>query len=221
MRTDIFNLEILRLLSKYWKKRVIALDIETHITKDFLEDEFILGISCAVRNSGKITSSSGIDTITFSLEEESEEAESKLMYEVNSWLNVSKPLGVIGYQSRAYDIPLLIRKNQKYQRRREKPLWALIDTLQEAAHVDLYFLLRTLYKVKNMREVLEVPEFRKLPLRKEKDLVSKDWVQKGEDILNLWQNQPALFKRYIEGDAINPLLIAEHLIMTQYPDEMS
>lgn len=212
VRSDIFNLKTLQLLSEYWLDKVVAIDIETNVVNTFLHDEYILAVSLAVRTSGEMTSTEGITLATFVLDEVTDEAEGKLLSEVNDWLGEYKPLGVIGYQSRAYDIPWLLVRNAKHQRRTKVPLWNLIDTLQDTVHVDLYFLLKTLFKVKNLREVLEVPSLQYLPLEKSKELVSTDFIGKGEDIIRMWESDRKAFIRYARGDAINPLVIAEHLI---------
>ncbi len=38
-----------------------------------------------------------------------------------------------------------------------------------------------------------------------------DVVQKGKDIVRLWRTDRQSFIRYMETDAVNPLLIAEYL----------
>jgi len=211
-RTDLFNLKTLELLREYWIEKIVSIDIETHVVKNFMDNEFILGVSFAMRTSGELTSKSGIESITFISDDENDESEAKLLRDINEWLSKYKPLGTIGYGSRGYDIPWLQMKNTKHQRNINKPLWSLIDTLQDAVHVDLYFLLRTLYKARNLRAVLEVPELQYLPLRKSKGLVSEDFDQKGKDIVRMWQEDHKSFIKYVEADAINPLLIAEHLL---------
>jgi len=214
VRSDYFNLQTLGLLREHWIGKVISIDIETHVEKNFMDNEYILGVSFARRTSGELTSHSGIESITFVSDEESDGVEIKLLQETNDWLSKVKPLGVIGYRSRGYDIPWLQLKNTKHQRSTNNPLWSLIDMLQDTVHVDLYFLLRSMYKARNLRSVLEVPELQYLPLQKTKGLVSEDFDQKGKDIIRMWQEDRESFKKYVQADAVNPLLIAEHLLMT-------
>lgn len=215
VRSDYFNLQTLGLLREHWIAKVIALDIETHVVKNFLDNENILGVSFAVRTSGDLTSKSGIESITFISDEESDDAEVKMLRDANEWLAQIKPLGVIGYGSRGYDIPWLQSRNTKHQRKTKDPLWSLINMLQDTVHVDLYFLLRSMYKARNLRSVLEIPELQYLPLQKSKGLVSEDFDQKGKDIVRMWQEDRESFKRYVQSDAVNPLLIAEHLLLKE------
>ena len=149
MHIGELGLQILRLLSSNWKDRVVSLDIETHVKskEDFLTDEYILSIALATRSSGNLTSSPGIEVEVLILEDENEEAELNLLLELNKWLGQCRPLSLIGYGLRAYDIPLLLKKNRKYREHLDRPLWKIIDALQQSVHIDLCAMLKTWFGV--------------------------------------------------------------------------
>ncbi len=212
MYQEDFNLRILHVLSEYWKGRVVAIDIETHVEDAFLKDEYVLGVAMAARVSGELTAASGIEVRSIVLDDESAEAELRLLQEANQILDQYRPLGLLGYAHRGYDVPLLILKVRKHRKPEGQQLWKLVDALEQAAHVDLRFILRTKFHINNLREATEAAVFKDLPLRREKHLVSTDFAQKGKDILNLWKTNRQAFIRYNEADAVNPLLIAEYLI---------
>lgn len=212
MFLEDFNLRILHMLSEYWKGRVVSIDIETHVESSFLKDEYVLGVAMAARISGELTEASGIDVKSIVLDGEEEEAEFKLLQQANQILNQYRPLGLLGYGNRGYDIPLLVQKVNKHRKPQGQQLWKLVDALEQAAHIDLRFILKTKYGINNLREATEAAAFKELSLRREKHLVSSDFKQKGKDIVNLWKNNREAFIRYMEADAVNPLLIAEYLI---------
>ncbi|MDF1541404.1 MAG: hypothetical protein P1Q69_21070 [Candidatus Thorarchaeota archaeon] len=216
MYLEELNLEILKLLHNNWNE-VISLDLETQVEKrdDFLTDEYILGVSLACRKTSEMVSSDGVNVEVLILEELSEDAELELLKKLNLWLGEHRSLGVIGYGLRGYDIPLLLKKLQKYRRKMNKPMWKIIDALQQAAHVDLYAMLKTWYSVKNLRQAIESEVFEELPLRREKELASDDFEQKGKDILRMWKRDRNAFIRYAEADAFDTLLIAEHILKTR------
>jgi DNA polymerase elongation subunit (family B) len=212
MFLEDFNLRVLHMLSEYWMKRVVAIDIETHVEGSFLKDEYILGVAMATRMAGELTDASGIEVRNVVLDDESEESEVRLLEQANHIMNQYRALGLLGYAHRGYDVPLLILKLSKYKKPQGQPLWKLVDVLEQAVHVDLQFILKTKFGMKNLREATEAAAFKDLPLRREKHLVSTDFAQKGKDILDLWRNNRQLFIRYMEADAVNPLLIAEYLL---------
>lgn len=74
----------------------------------------------------------------FFLEKEDDDSEMALLESLNEELSAIKPLGVIGYGLRQYDIPLLVMKKQHYN----LLLWKLVDMTESAVHIDLYHLLK-------------------------------------------------------------------------------
>ena len=214
MRLEVLeelNLHILRLLKDVWG-RVIALDLETHIQHPnmFLTDEQILSVSLARRISGKFMERNEIEVETIFLEDESEESEVKLLEKLNEKLSNIKPLAVIGYGVRQYDIPLLTIKKERYHKRHNQRFWKLVDLVELAAVIDLYHILR--YRgYKKLEENLYSQEFSNLPLKRTKRLVSTDRDEKRKDVYRLWKEDRETLREYSEGDVHDLLLIAESL----------
>lgn len=213
MKYEDFQLQLMRGLQPFWK-RVIFLDLETHvINQQYLTNERILSISMARRVSGKFTTAEGIDVKTLFLERESDAAEKTLLEHFNVELGKIKPLGVIGYGIRQYDIPLLILKKQHYR----ALLWKLIDMTESAVHIDLYHILK--YKrYRKLKEAITAPEFQALPLKRTKELVPQARNGKGQEVYRLWQEDREKLQQYGEGDVHDTLLIAEKLMLGVKPD---
>lgn len=215
MLQEKLTLDLLRLLADHWIGHVVALDVESDTRSGlFLRDEYLLGVSLAVRTSGSLTTLPGIKVECFIARAEEEAAEVELLEAVNEWLERVRPFGVLGYCSRGYDIPYLISKKEKYGDRFVRRPWKLIDLLEQAVPVDLSFLLKTKYKLRTLAEVIDSPHFGHLPFRRQKHLVAKSGNQKANDIYALWKDDQPSFREYAEGDALNALLIAEHIIET-------
>ena len=96
----------------------------------------------------------------------------------------------------------------------QKP-WKLRDALRQAAHIDFYDILKRKFGFRNLRAAINSDVFQDLPLLRQKQLVSDDFEQKGKDIYRLWKTDEVSFKEYCEGDAVNPLLIAEYFIKNE------
>ena len=202
-------MKILKLLQPSWN-RVITLDIETHVPNPnyFLKGERILCISFARRISGNFMESDGIEIKTFFLNEYSDNSEKELLIELDAALSAIKPLGVIGYGLRQYDIPLLITKKQHYK----LLLWKIIDMTESAVHIDLYHVLK--YKrYRKLNQAIESPEFASLPLKRTKDIVPSNREKKGKEIFRLWKEDREKLRQYIEGEVHDILLIAEKLCL--------
>ncbi|TXT53764.1 MAG: hypothetical protein BAJATHORv1_120059 [Candidatus Thorarchaeota archaeon] len=210
MYQETFTLKILKVLSEYWT-RVVSLDIETD-TRDgqFLIGERILGLSLACRDEGYLTQSEGVSVATFVLEEDTDEAEMQMLQKVGEALDVVRPLGVLGYNHRSYDLPLLSMKLERYKKT-IKP-WKLVDLIQQSVPIDFIFVLRKMFKERSLRGVLQASELSDLPLVRQKNLISERFDDKAQDIYHLWMEDLDTFRYYIEGDALNILLIAEYII---------
>jgi DNA polymerase elongation subunit (family B) len=204
------NLSILKLLRNEWN-RVIALDIETHIPAPdmFLTNEPILSVSLARRVSGELTRGEGISVKTILLDDENEESEKELLTKLNKELSDIKPLGVVGYMIRQYDIPLLVIKKERYKRY-NLSLWGIVDVTESAAAIDLYHILKYM-GYKKLEEALSSQEFAHLPFKRTKHLVSADREKKHEEVHRLWKEDRKTLREYSEGEVHDLLLIAEHL----------
>jgi DNA polymerase elongation subunit (family B) len=202
------QIKLLKLLRDNWN-RVISLDIETHVLDPthFLKGERILSISLARRISGNFTEADGIEIRTLFLQKEDDNSEKELLRNLDKVLLEIKPLGVIGYGLRQYDIPLLVMKKQHYN----LLLWKLIDMTESAVHIDLYHLLK--YKrYKKLDQALTSPEFTHLPLKRIRDILPTDRVRKGKEIFRLWKEDKEELKRYTEGEVHDILLLAEEIV---------
>lgn len=208
MLYEELQIKLLRLLQDNWN-RVISLDMETHVLDPsrFLKNERILSISFARRISRNFMEESGIEVKTIFLEKEDDESEKMLLRNLDLELSAIKPLGVIGYGLRQYDIPLLIMKKQHYN----LLLWKLIDMTESAIHIDLYHLLKY-KKYKKLDQALSSPEFANLSLKRTHDALPKDRAEKGKEVYRLWKENREELKKYAEGDVHDILLIAEKLV---------
>ena len=208
MRYEEFQLRLMLMLKPFWS-RVISLDMETHVSNEqFLTNERILSISFARRISGNLMDTKGIEVKTIFLNGENDESEKRLLEFFNNELGKIKPLGVLGYGLRQYDIPLLIIKKQHYA----LLLWKLIDMTESAAHIDLYHLLKY-QRYRKLDEAIDSPEFMGLPLKRTKHLVPKGGKEKGKEIYRLWMEDKDKLRLYCEGDVHDVLLIAEKLMV--------
>lgn len=202
------NLKLLNFFRSNWN-RVISLDLETHvIERQFLKNERVLAISYARRINGKFMETEGIETNTLILQNDSIESELELLKKFNTELKQIRPLCVIGYGLRYYDIPLLHLKRRHYN----ITIWYIVDLIESTFQVDLYHILKY-KKYKRLADVISSDEFSDLPLKKAKDIVSKDKMKKGEDIYKLWKENKEDLKNYVEGDVHDPLLIIEKLML--------
>jgi DNA polymerase elongation subunit (family B) len=212
LKLEVWNLKILRLLKNEWKDgKVIALDLETSAMdpNNFLTDELILAVSFAWRSSGEPMEEKGISVKTIFLDDENEESEKELLTKLNEELSDIKPLGLVGYGIRQYDIPLLVIKKERYYKRYNLSLWGIVDATESAAVIDLYHILK--YRgYKKLEEALSSQEFAHLPFKRTKHLVSTDREKKhGED--RLWKEDRETLREYSEGEVHDLLLLAEHL----------
>jgi DNA polymerase elongation subunit (family B) len=135
MLYEELQIKLMKLLKPHWS-RVISFDIETRIEDPsrFLKNERILSISLARRVSGKLMDEDGIKITTLFLDSDNDECEVGLLKSLDNTLGMIRPLCVIGYGIRQYDIPLLCIKKQHYS----LLLWKLIDMCESAVHIDLY-----------------------------------------------------------------------------------
>jgi len=168
--------------------RAVSIDLETKIEKksDFLTGERLLAIGLA-RRAG-----SGVEVKTFTLKDESDEAEIELLYEAARWLAPVRPLILLGYNIAGYDYPLLNMKLKWHDDllraaapEGEKPIfpreyWALKDALTRAYVLDMMHPLRYAIaahdnltpKYKSLADVVSHARFEKVALMRRKHLVA-------------------------------------------------
>lgn len=159
-------------MEKYWN-RVIAFDLETNVVdQNFLTNERILAVGVARREWGGLLSREVIITDILFLDLDND-AEFNLLLEFGKILAKIRPLGVIGYGMRQYDIPLLAIKKQYYgdRMKKYKEFWKLIDFLESAIRIDLYHILKYL-GIRKFNEIFNSDIFSKIPVVKSKNLVT-------------------------------------------------
>ena len=202
-----FQLTLLEFLKPHWK-RVIFLDLETHVIDDnFLSNERILSISYARRVSDNFLDSEGIEVTTLILDHDDDESEISLLNKLNDEIGKIRPLGVIGYGIRFYDIPLLTLKKERHPIK----LWKVIDMLESACHVDLYHILKQ-KGYRKLYEAINSNEFKELPLLRNKNIVPRSGEEKAKEIYRLWKEDRNNLEKYNKGDVHDTLLIAENFL---------
>jgi hypothetical protein len=208
--------------------RAVSIDLETKIEKktDFLTGERLLAIGIA-RRAG-----ADVETRTFTLKDESDDAEIELLYAAARHLAPVHPLLLLGYNIAGYDYPLLNMKLKWHDdllRSRlpegQKPVfpreyWALKDALTRAFVLDMMHPLRFALaahdnltpKYKSLADVVAHQRFANVDLMRRKQLAAgTDTENKGKVIYDLWRSRDPAFERYLEGDVHDVLLLAEEL----------
>jgi hypothetical protein len=184
-----FTAEVIETVRRHgaWR-RVVSIDLETKIEKktDFLTGERLLGIGLARRAGNEL------EVKTFTLKDESDDAEIELLYEAARYLAPIKPLVLLGYNIAGYDYPLLNMKlkwhddmlrakmpeGQKAVFPRE--YWALKDALTRAYVLDMMHPLRyaiaehdsTTAKYKSLADVVDHARFADVALMRRKHLAA-------------------------------------------------
>jgi len=107
MYYEELQLEQLKFLKPFWG-RMISLDLETKVLDrhEMLTNETILSVNIARRTSGELTHA-GTEVETIILSREDDESDKQLLEQLNDKLAGIRPLGVVGYALKGYDIPLL------------------------------------------------------------------------------------------------------------------
>lgn len=207
------------------RERIAAIDLETKVVggSRFLSNETILSIAVAHRKStGELCSE------IYTLEEETHDAEVRLLRRLNDFMLDVRPMILLGYSLTSYDIPLLNLKlrdvSESGRGKGEKIIfWGILDCIGRAFILDMKHPIRfeiAKYsfgnpKILPLDEVVNHERFHGLPLMRTKNLVpkGKDPADKGERIYQLWKNHRLDFERYAKGDVHDVLLIFEHLFL--------
>jgi len=232
MFLEDFQTKIVEILkeAKAWNQ-VVSVDLETKILdqKDFLTNERILAVGVSWRTPN------GVECRTIVLDEDSDEAEFRLLENVGRIFMEVRPLVMVGYNICGYDFPLLNIKMKKYDDwlRQNTPVdsstgkqiypkeyWALKDALTRSYVLDIMHVSRFRIarhdnappKYLKLKDVLEHEIFSHLALKKKKHLAEGDAQQnKGEKVFSLWQNKDPALVEYLEADVHDTLLIAEEI----------
>ncbi|MEM3565194.1 MAG: hypothetical protein QXR19_18340 [Candidatus Jordarchaeaceae archaeon] len=210
-----FTIKLIKFLRTVWD-RVIFLDLETkNLENKFLHNERILSVCFSRRVNGKLCEEKGVEAKCLLLEED-DESEKNLLTGLDRELMKIRPLGVIGYGLRRYDIPLLIIKEERCKEGSGKRWWKINDMLESAAHIDLYHLFKYYGLGGKLHEVLNSKISEDLPSIRAKDSISADRNLKGMQIYDLWKNSKPAFKKYALGDVIDLQLILEKIIVNDF-----
>ena len=221
MWTEELSLKILEIIDdrELWY-RVVALDLETKVLKkeDFLTGERILSVSIARRRS-----SGEINNIYFILAGETDDEEAELLHKLNDFLQKWKPLVIVGYGCRGYDLPLLTLKKEHFYRK-DIEFWGITNILRGSAHIELGELTRYIFLKKyneersfrDMSYVMKHEHFKDLPFKNTKDIYDFPKEQKGKEIYKNWKSGDEKFEKYLEGEAHDQLLIAERIRDTDF-----
>ncbi|MCE7743636.1 MAG: hypothetical protein GPJ52_00725 [Candidatus Heimdallarchaeota archaeon] len=222
MWTEELSLKIFKIIDdrKLWY-RVVALDLETKVLmkEDFLTCERILGISIARRQS-----SNKIDNERFVLDDETDKKEAELLRKLDDLLLKWKPLVIVGYGSRGYDLPLLAMKRAFFYNRKDIAFLGISNILNGSAHIELGDLARYIFFKKykedrtfrDMNLTMKHKHFKDLLFINTKDIYDLPKEQKGIEIYKSWKSGDEKFKKYLKGEAHDQLLIAEKIRDTEF-----
>lgn len=223
MWTEEFVLKIVSSsINEELSHRIVALDLETRIEdkSDFLTNEIILGVSIARRNPF-----SKIEKKIIILNEETEESEYILLEELSQILLDWKPLVIVGYGCRDYDLPLLAMKKQKLKLEK-RSIWGISNILNGSIHIELSDLSRYLFtkkfgeprKYRSMAYVMKHKHFQDIPFIDTKSEFELSFEEKGKQIYESWKMKDSKFKNYLEAEAHDQLLIAEKIFSTKFDE---
>jgi len=208
---------------------VVSLDIETDTRKTgILKNERILAIGVAYfqkkLNKSNQQSFSKHEKIVvfkpFMLEEDSEASEIELLKRFDDWVKKVRPLVVLGYNNRLYDLPLLASKLTYHKINNNIDFWNIRNILVDSTHLDLisqmslFFkkLCREPYKIRSLEYVINHEYFNSLDLLKTKEIIPDNYKSnKVEYLYNLWKTKDEKFETYLHGDVHDVLLIANKL----------
>ncbi len=212
------------------QSRIISFDLETKIQSpdDFLTNETILAIGMARR-----ISKDEIEKKIFVLEDETEGSQEKLLEQCAQYLNLVRPLILVGYNICGYDFPLMLLKLKWYEqiKKRKNPdqkaylpkeYWALKDALTRSYILDIMHPLRftvaqydnTTPKYQKLEYIISHPMCQNLNLLNTKKLAHGSSTQnKGEKIYQLWQQKHPDLSNYLQGDVHDVLVLAEELFL--------
>lgn len=198
--------------------RVISLDIEADLrilTDPTHSYHYILSISTAKRDKN------GIDIRNFILEDECKEGEEKILRDFYSYCKGIKPLVIIGYGIRRFDLPLLLLKSRQYRNVNNYN-----DSISRSYFLDLIY--RAGYEIakyegreprfNKLDDVINHELFSNLPFKNKKSIVESR-IEPDKDkwsvIYDLWKNHKTDFIEYINGDVHDTLLIAEKIFQIE------
>lgn len=220
---EIARIVIDKIRTENLQNRVVSIDFETkvlNVDTDLLTGEILLGVGVSRRLDGKI------DTRTFVLEEETNDSEFGMLKNLGNYFREVEPVALIGYGISSYDYPLIMiklkRMEQFFKERNSKPppeYWSLRNAFVQSYVLDsMNFTKLEIAKHEgkdwipnvSLDKVIVHPRFNHLPFKRTKDLIINK-MEKGKIIYDMWKNDKENFKRYLEGDVHDTLLITEDI----------
>ena len=142
-----------------------------------------------------------------------------LFSKLNDYLMTVRPLIVVGFNHRGYDLILLSQKLRKCGGFR---LWGLTEMLYRCYHLDVMHVVRfaiarhdgTFPPILSLAKVIDHPMFSDLPLMRTKSIVTGS-NDKGSKIYHMYLNNRQKFSQYATGDTHDTLLIFEEIFKRQ------
>lgn len=208
--------------------RAVSIDIEGDLATLDEPTKFLLSLSIARRINGRI------EIKNFVLNEETSTDEVRTFRELGTEFQEIKPLVLIGFNIRLFDLLVLGLKLRqldnlfKQERKYEPWYWALRDAIGGSYILDMMDPIRfeiarhdkTNPKFVQLEAAIAHPRFRHLTFRNTKNIVSSRMSAhqghtKWNVIYDLWKNDRKLFEQYIEGDVHDTLLIAEDIFCSK------
>jgi len=199
-------------LNKADPSRIVSIDLETRVRNgNFLDGERILAVSLSHRSQ----KNAEVENKLILLEEQTNRGEKILFSKLNDYLMKTRPLIVVGFNHRAYDLILLSQKLRKYGGFR---LWGLSEMLYRCYHLDVMHVARfaiaryngTFPQILSLAKVIDHPMFSSLPLMRTKNIVTGS-DNKGSKIYHMYLYNRKKFAQYATGDTHDTLLIFEEI----------
>ena len=196
--------------------RIVSIDLETKVINgNFLDDERILSVALSSRSH----KNADIETELIVLEEETNQGEKLLFSKLDKFMRQKRPLIIVGYNHRGYDLILLSQKLRRYGGFR---LWGLVEMLSRSYQLDVMHVARFAIakyqgkfpRILPLKEVIHHPMFSSLPLMRTKGIIS-ELGDKGNQIYDLYRGNQEKFSLYATGDSYDTLMIFEEIFKRQ------
>ena len=188
--------------------KIMALDLETWITKGFLKNERIIAVSIAT-----IDGYTEIFTGDYGHDDQIE-----LIGKLSVMMDEYKPEVIIGYNHTSYDIPLM-NTNTVNMAFGDK-FWPMKYYLGTSYVLDMMYVcalhgatLSGEYRIRSLKKVVSAPEYSHLNLLRSKDEIDIPGMSKGDAIVWAWKNARDSFLRYCRGDVQDLIELYRHIFM--------
>ena len=188
--------------------KIMALDLETWITKGFLKNERIIAVSIAT-----IDGYTEIFTGDYGHDDQIE-----LIGKLSVMMDEYKPEVIIGYNHTSYDIPLM-NTNTVNMAFGDK-CWLMKYYRGTSYVLDMMYVcalhgatLSGEYRIRSLKKVVSAPEYSHLNLLRSKDEIEIPGMSKGDAIVWAWKNARDSFLRYCRGDVQDLIELYRHILI--------